>query len=103
MKNMEELYQAISNNKADNLTLLDVRTPEEFNEGHIEKAINIPHDQITETEIVKLRDHNKLVVFCRMGGRASFAGQILAASGLDPVIIDENGMAYWYEQNYPVI
>lgn len=102
MKNMEELYQAIINNQIENLTLLDVRTPEEYNEGHIEGALNIPHDQIAENEIEKLRGCNKLVIFCRMGGRASFAGRILANSGLEPTIIEENGMAYWYEQNYPL-
>lgn len=102
MKNMEELYQAIINNQIENLTLLDVRTPEEYNEGHIEGALNIPHDQITENEIQRLRDYDKLVIFCRMGGRASFAGQILVTSGLEPIIIEENGMAYWYEQNYPL-
>lgn len=103
MKNMEDLYCAIKDNQIDHFTLLDVRTAEEYASGHIEGSLNIPHDQITADDISTLRNHQQLVVYCRMGGRATFAGQLLESEGLSPIIIDENGMAYWYEQNYPVV
>jgi len=66
--------------------LLDVRTPEEHAEGHIEGSVNIAHDQIDAqlAEIEKLTggDKNKaIVVYCRSGGRAGKAKASLQAAG----------------------
>ena len=65
-----QLQEAIS--KSDHKTvLLDVRTQSEYNDGHIQNAINIPHDQILkEPQLVSAYKHSQVVVFCSTGVRA---------------------------------
>jgi phage shock protein E len=70
--------------------LLDVRTPEEYEEGHVEGAVNISHDrleaQLAEVEKLTAGDKNKpIVVYCRSGGRAGKAKQVLLDHGYTQV------------------
>ena len=62
--------------------ILDVRTPEEFAEGHIPGAICISHDTITDAPIPELPDKNQLIlVYCRSGRRSKLAAEQLAKNG----------------------
>lgn len=62
--------------------LVDVRTPEEFSAGHLEGAINIPHDQTLArlTEYPGDKDRS-IVVYCRSGNRSGQAYKILVEQG----------------------
>lgn len=79
--------------------LLDVRTPDEFAEGHIEGAVNIPHDQVAD-EIERIGeltggDKSKaIVVYCRSGRRSGMAKQTLAEHGYGRVS-NLGGMSDW--------
>ena len=66
---------------------IDVRSPEEFAEGHLEDAINIHHDQIVAkiTEI-SADKHAPLNLYCRSGRRAENALQELRKLGYTNVI-----------------
>lgn len=65
--------------------ILDVRTPQEFNEGHYEGAINIPVDTLV-ARINEIKQMNKPVVaYCRSGARSGLAVSILKQSGLNEV------------------
>lgn len=62
--------------------ILDVRTEEEFAEGHIEGAILIPDYEITEKAPQVLPDKNALIlVYCRSGRRSKLAAEALVALG----------------------
>lgn len=61
--------------------LLDVRTPEEYAEGHIEKSKNIPLQSIEQTEAVIKDKSTPLFVYCRSGGRSTQATSILKRMG----------------------
>jgi phage shock protein E len=63
--------------------LIDVRTTEEFNEGHRQGAINIPLDEIeTIGNVIKeLTINDVLELYCVSGGRAEMAKQILIQMG----------------------
>jgi len=62
--------------------ILDVRTKEEFDEGHIPGAILIPDYEIQEKAETVLRDKAQLIlVYCRSGRRSKNAAQILAQLG----------------------
>lgn len=62
--------------------ILDVRTPEEFQEKHIPGAINVPNETIASEEIPELPDKAQLIlVYCRSGNRSKQASQKLAALG----------------------
>ena len=67
--------------------LLDVRRADEFEEGHIPGAINIPNESIGTEEIAELPDKNQTIyVYCRSGNRSKQASQKLADLGYTNVI-----------------
>jgi len=55
--------------------LIDVRTFEEFNEGHIEQAINIPVDEITKERLEEVTEGklDNIIVYCKSGNRSKNA------------------------------
>ena len=61
---------------------IDVRSPEEFNEGHLQGAVNVPHEQIA-SQIARISpDKNAPVnLYCRSGRRAEVALQELKKLG----------------------
>ena len=62
--------------------ILDTRTQEEFDEGHIPGAILIPYDAITEKAETILTDKNQLIlVYCRSGRRSKLAAADLVKLG----------------------
>jgi phage shock protein E len=64
--------------------LVDVRTPEEFAEGHVNASVNIPLDQIT-LHLEELKSKSHVIVFCKSGGRSGMAKSILNQAGIDQV------------------
>lgn len=82
---MEEGLELI---KADSeYILLDVRRTDEFEEGHIPGAINIPNESIGTEEIAELPDKNQTIyVYCRSGNRSKQASQKLVDLGYTNVI-----------------
>ena len=85
--------------------LLDVRTPEEYSEGHIAGSQNIPHEGVAD-HVASLKKYKTLYVFCKAGGRARFASQALKAAGIPVdhlVCIGTSGMMNWEESGYPMV
>lgn len=63
--------------------ILDVRTPGEFNGGHIEGAVHIPLDQLPQ-RTAELKQKNKPVIACCASGmRSRMAKGILADAGIE--------------------
>ena len=68
--------------KESNYIILDVRTLEEFNSGHIPNAILIPNEEIKEKATSILKDKNQLIlVYCRSGNRSKQAANALVSLG----------------------
>jgi phage shock protein E len=65
--------------------LVDVRTPTEFDAGHVKGSVNIPLDRIP-LSIHKFKDKRNIIVFCRSGNRSSQAKTILNQNGINNVI-----------------
>jgi len=62
--------------------ILDVRTQEEYDQGHIPGAIVISHEEITEKAEDVLTDKDQLIlVYCRSGRRSKIAAEALAELG----------------------
>jgi phage shock protein E len=71
--------------KTERAILLDVRTKEEYESGHIENSQNIPLQQI-EKVIAKITDKNTpLFVYCQSGARSSSATSALKQMGYQDV------------------
>lgn len=82
--------------KDDNSILLDVRTIEEFNEGHIEGAINIDiFSPNFQSEAGKLDKSKKYFVVCRSGGRSMSAAGALDSMGFSTIYNLAGGMMSW--------
>lgn len=73
--------------------LLDVRTPEEFAEGHIHGAINIPV-QALASRIDEVPVDVPVVVYCRSGRRAQAAASLLRARGQVVTELDGSMLAW---------
>ena len=80
----------------DKYIILDVRTEDEYNEFHIENAINIPDYEIgTKAEDI-LKDKNQTIfVYCRSGRRSKGAAKELVTLGYTNVI-DFGGVIDWH-------
>ena len=62
--------------------ILDTRTQEEYDEGHIPGAILIPYDEVAQKAEGVLTDKNQLIlVYCRSGRRSKIAAQALVELG----------------------
>lgn len=72
--------------------LLDVRTPEEFADGHIDGARNLPIDRL-DGELGTLPRDKTIVVYCASGARSNAAAQTLHGAGFD--VRDLGRMAAW--------
>ncbi|WP_066648774.1 rhodanese-like domain-containing protein [Christensenella timonensis] len=77
------------------VTIVDVRRPEEYAEKHLEGALNIPNETIGEEPPAELADKDaKLVVYCRTGVRSKQASDKLVKMGYHNVY-DMGGIADW--------
>jgi phage shock protein E len=76
--------------------VLDVRTPDEYTDGHIGGAINLPVDTVSDrlSQVASLTKSDKskpIVVYCAAGQRAAGAKRTLEAAGYTNVV---NGGGY---------
>lgn len=68
---------------ANGAIIVDVRTPQEYNEGHISNSLNIPVQQI-EARVSTLQKKGRPVILCcKSGGRAGRAKSILQRNGIE--------------------
>ena len=84
--------------------LVDVRTPVEFREVHVDFARNIPLSQFDVASLARERHESDdpLYVICRSGNRASQACEKLAAAGI-PAVSVEGGTLAWDAAGLPVV
>lgn len=72
----------------DGVVLLDVRSDDEWSDGHVDGAVHIPLDALPER--VADIPEGDLWIHCEAGGRAAQAAQYLAAHGLEARVLGEN-------------
>ncbi|MEM0374192.1 MAG: CoA-disulfide reductase [Sulfolobales archaeon] len=77
-------WEELLNSDRSSLFILDVRTRDEFNLGHIEGAVNIPVDEIRE-HLNEIPKDKKIIVYCGVGLRAYIACRILYQNGFSEV------------------
>lgn len=86
--------------KAGKVLLIDVRTPAEHGEIHIEGSTLMPLDRLDPE---KARDGDEVrVLVCRSGKRAEQARQKLAAAGCENLAVLEGGVTAWEQAGLPV-
>lgn len=90
--------------RGENVSLIDVRTPAEFAEVHIDFASNFPLERLDAKEVASWagKDGGTLYVVCRSGSRGRQACEKLAAAGLNVVNV-EGGTNAWVQAGLPVL
>lgn len=76
------------------VTILDIRTPAEWNTGHIENSINIPLNHLAE-HLSEIPRDQTVIVHCQGGYRSSIAASLLEKQGFDNVIDLVGGFKAW--------
>lgn len=80
----KQAIQLVEND--DNVTLLDVRTIQEYKEGHLRDATLIPVEALSQNLGMLSQDKNKkIIVYCRTGSRSVSASRILEKNGFTPL------------------
>lgn len=87
----------------DETVIVDVREPNEFAEGHIQGAINMPFSKIGE-RAAELDPHKNapIIVNCQSGTRSLAAGKKLTELGFTQVYELKGGLFAWKDQNLPM-
>lgn len=68
------------------VVVIDVRTQEEFDSGHVEGALHIPHTEIGDKIAAHVSDKDqKIAVYCKSGGRSGMAMETLKGLGYTQV------------------
>ena len=84
-----------------NETIIDVRTPEEYSEGHIQDAINIDWNSAEfSDEVAKLDKSKPVMVYCYVGGRSGSAAQALRGMGFQVYDL-QGGISAWRKEGLP--
>jgi rhodanese-related sulfurtransferase len=99
---MKDLHEVWSHFDFSKNLLLDVRTPEEYEEGHVPGSKNIPYDEI-EKHSSEFNKFQNIYCYCRSGKRVQVAMSVLELHGHKNVIgVTQAGMPDWIEAGFPV-
>ena len=85
-----------------NIYLLDVRTPQEFQQARIAGAHLIPIDQLMQ-RVGELPQDRPILVYCAVGSRSAQVFSFLARRGYAEVYNLDGGISAWAAKGYPVV
>ena len=102
---VQEAFELIQRNQGNtDFIIIDVRTPQEFNEGYIENAVNIDFYSETFKEDLDKLDKNKTYfIYCRSGNRSGRAMPIMKELGFKEVYNLSAGIKDWIAEGLPVL
>jgi rhodanese-related sulfurtransferase len=83
------------------VTLIDVRNPDEYAAGHVGQAVNIPMSVIP-VRVAEIPRDKTTYYICAVGGRSGQVCAWLAEQGY-PVVNIDGGTMGWAESGYPVV
>jgi rhodanese-related sulfurtransferase len=84
--------------------LVDVRSREEFEGGHVLDARHLPQEEVAGAgeSLKKYRD-KPVIVCCETGMRSGAAARVLKAQGFGKVVNLRGGLAAWRSENLPLV
>ncbi|WP_194767124.1 rhodanese-like domain-containing protein [Tamlana sp. I1] len=88
----------------DSMLLIDVRTPKEFEAGHLKNALNIDFlaDDFAEN-IKKLNSEKPVYIYCRSGKRSKKSVEIFQKAGFTQIYNLDSGFLGWKSENLPIV
>ena len=76
--------------------LIDVRTPEEYDLGHIPNALNYDfYSETFQTKILTLSKNESVILYCRTKNRSNKTAKILREKGFKEIFVIEGGITEW--------
>jgi rhodanese-related sulfurtransferase len=100
----QEAFALIKENEGNqDFVIIDVRTPEEFVDGHLENALNINLNSGSfSDDINKLNKNKPYLIYCRSGNRSAQAAVIMKDLGFKGVY-DMGGINDWITEGFPIV
>lgn len=84
--------------------IIDVRTPDEFNEGHLPNATNFNwEDDTFRADVLNFDKTKPVFLYCQGGGRANAAAEYMAKAGFQEVYNLEGGFLEWEKAHMTVV
>jgi rhodanese-related sulfurtransferase len=84
--------------------LIDIRTPAEHRDGHIEKAVNMSlHSDSFEADVRKLDKGKTYMVYCRTGRRTAIAVDMMEKAGFTKVYLIAGDILGWKSEGLPLV
>jgi rhodanese-related sulfurtransferase len=101
----KEAFDLIQNNSENpNFVILDVRTLDEYNEGHIENASMLDfYNESFKDDLDQLDKDDTYVVYCRTGNRSRSATDIMVELGFKDVHNMLGGIVQWDKDGYKIV
>jgi len=98
-------YKMIQINQENpNFVIIDVRTQEEFNTGHITKASMVDYESLDfNTKISELDRNKKYLVYCRTARRSGLAVKVMQDLGFREVYDMAKGINQWKAEGLPIV
>ena len=94
---------ALVQNPPQGLTIVDVRTPTEFREGHIAGAVNMDFFGATfDSQILTLPKDKPILLYCRTGNRSAGAYDTMTNEGITNILHMNQGITAWQQDGLPV-
>lgn len=102
---VQEAAEMIEKRRGDaDFTIIDVRTPDEFAEGHIEGAVLVNFQDNDFRDKVGELDRDKThLIYCRSGARSAGARDVMAELGFHEIYNMLNGILGWEAAGHPVV
>jgi rhodanese-related sulfurtransferase len=91
----------------DDVVLLDVRTKEEYEEVHLENAVLLPVQELSQGTLARIglgeeAKNKEIIIYCRSGARSKTAYDIMKSLGYTNIKSIGGGMIHWQEDGYPL-
>jgi rhodanese-related sulfurtransferase len=100
-----DAYSMIQKNKGNkDFVVIDVRTSGEFDEGHIEGAINVNYNSPGfNAELETLDKKKTYLIYCRTGNRSSDSVDIMVKLGFEKIYRIKGDIVAWKSENLPLV
>ena len=100
-----EVVKKVRSNEG--VILLDVRTPEEYEEVHLAGALLLPVQELSQPTLTSIglgenMKDKEIIVYCRSGARSQTAYNVMKSLGYTNIKSVAGGMIHWKEDNYPL-
>lgn len=100
--NVQRFYDQIT--RLSSATIVDVRTPNEFHQGHLINAINVDwNDENFEQQVAVLDKEKPVFIYCLSGGRSSRAAKKMLELNFKNVIELKGGIIEWRKNEFPEV